>query len=119
MTATRTRHDIVDLVALRRACAPLACQFERFHAGGSLDVHELDAALAAVRALPPLAGRLGRALAVLAAGAAASPEETVAAFEVVRTTRALRCNEAQPAGTGSRPRAGRYRVATPRLPGMG
>ncbi len=117
VTAAPTHGDVVELAALRRACSPLVRQFDRFHAGGSPDVHELDAALAAIRALPPLGGRLGRALAVLAAGAAASTQETVAAFEVVRTTRALRCDEAPPARTGPRP--SHDRVAMPRLPGMG
>ena len=117
--ATHSEPQVVDLLALRRACAPLVRQFDRFHANGSLDLDELDAALVAIRRLPPVGGRLGRALGVLAAGAARSPHETVAAFELVRNTPALRAIVRRPSPSSSSKPARQPRVAAPRLPGIG
>ncbi len=82
---------MVDLPALRRACGPLIACYERFLADGSLDVGELDDALASLRVLPVFEGRLGRAVALVIAGGDGAPsEDTVAALELLRTTTGLR-----------------------------
>lgn len=89
MTASGT--CVVDLSALRRACGPLIACYERFLADGSLDVHDLDDALASLRVLPAFEGRLGRAVALVVSGGAGAPsEDTVAALELLRTTTGLR-----------------------------
>ncbi len=119
MNAAPAQPQVVDLFALRRACAPLVRQFDRFHAEGTLDLDELDAALVAIRRLPPMGGRLGRALGILAAGAASSPQQTLAAFHLVRNTPSLRARVRQPAQPRTRQRARRAKEAAPRLPGIG
>jgi hypothetical protein len=85
MTASST--CVVDLPLLRRACGPLIGCYERFLSEGSVDLHDLDKALASLRVLPPLEGRLGRAVALVASGGAGAPtEQTLAALELLRTT---------------------------------
>ena len=83
--------SLVDLAALRRACGPIIDCYERFLSEGRIDVLALDDALARLRVLPPIDGRLGRAVAlVLTGGADAPTEATVAALELLRTTTGLR-----------------------------
>jgi hypothetical protein len=82
---------VVDLPLLRRACGPVIGCYERFLSEGSVDLHDLDKALASLRVLPPLEGRLGRAVALVASGGAGAPtEQTLAALELLRTTTGLR-----------------------------
>jgi hypothetical protein len=82
---------VVDLALLRRACGPLIGCYERFLSEGSVDLHDLDDALASLRVLPPLEGRLGRAVALVTSGGAGVPtEQTLAALELLRTTTGLR-----------------------------
>ncbi len=57
-----------DLGALRRACAPVARWWEDHLRGGDADPDALEAALGPTRALGPVPGRLGAALAYLVAG---------------------------------------------------
>lgn len=109
---------VVDLVALRRACRPLLTNYDRFLAEGTVDLSQVDAALADIRRLPPLGGRLGRALAVLAAGASSCPRDTVAAFELLRSIPALRDIEHRSPRTSGRPGRFRPRVEAPPLPGF-
>ena len=83
--------DLVDLGALRTAVAPVVAWYERFLDGQPMPVADLDHALVDVRALPPIGGRLGKALGVVASGGrGASTEETVAALEVLRHSAGLR-----------------------------
>lgn len=83
--------SLVDLAALRWACAPIIDCYERFLSEGRIDVLALDDALARLRVLPPLDGHLGRAVALVLTGGADAPiEETVAALELLRTTTGLR-----------------------------
>jgi hypothetical protein len=119
MTASST--CVVDLALLRRACGPIIGCYERFWSEGSVDVHDLDDALASLRVLPPLEGRLGRAVAlVTSGGAGAQTEHTLAALELLRTTTGLRPAPGvavSPAPTTDRP----AREAAPTqlsLPGM-
>jgi hypothetical protein len=49
--------------------APLIGCYERFWSEGSLDLHDLDDALASLRVLPPLEERLGRAIALVSSEA--------------------------------------------------
>jgi hypothetical protein len=108
----------IDLSAVRAACAGLVACYERFLAGGGLDLVQLNAALAAVRHLPRLGGGVGRALCLLARGGCdASTEETIAALEVLRRAPGLR---ALPAVPRERQLAmERPRAAQPTLPGLG
>lgn len=80
MTASST--CVVDLPLLRRACGPLIGCYERFLCEGSVDLHDLDDALASLRVLPLLEGRLGRAVALVTSGGAGAPTaQTLAALE--------------------------------------
>jgi hypothetical protein len=82
---------VVDLALLRRVCGPLIGCYERFLSEGSVNLHDLDDALASLRVLPPLEGRLGRAVALVTSGGAGAPtEQTLAALELLRTTTGLR-----------------------------
>ena len=95
----------VDLVALRAAVAPVRDCYEAFLAGHPLDLPRLDRALAGLRALPPVGGRLGRALAVVAVGGHdATTEETVAALDLLRASAGLRCPPPRPVAPASQPR---------------
>ncbi len=121
MTATS---DPVDLAALRRAAAPVVAWYEQFLAGEPMPLAELDHALVELRALLPIGGRLGRALAVVATGGRdATTEETVAAFEFLRHSAGLRHipppppTAARPGAAPSRRRRGRPWTQPP-LPGI-
>lgn len=81
----------VELAALRQAAAPVVTWYEQFLAGAPMPLAQLERALVGLKALPPLAGRLGRALATVAnAGRDATTEETIAALEFLRHTTGLR-----------------------------
>ncbi len=113
----------VDLLALRRACRPIIRCYERFLSEGHLKVHDLDEALTSLRALPRVGGRLGHAVALLVAGGAGAPsEETLAALELLRTTSGLRLAEAQATSAPRRPSTGTeaapVRWSQPPLPGL-
>ncbi len=106
----------VDLNILRRSCAPLIAWYERFLAEGRVEIGDLDEALVALRSLPPMGGRLGRAVALLLnSGADASAKETVAALELLRTTTGLRTSRAPAPGP---PRRRPARSCQLRLPGV-
>ncbi len=118
MTASST--CVVDLPLLRRACGPLIGCYERFLSEGSVDLHDLDDALASLRVLPLLEGRLGRVALVTSGGAGAPTEQTLAALELLRTTMGLRPAPEvalSPAPTTNRParEAGLTQLS---LPGM-
>jgi hypothetical protein len=114
---------VIDLSVLRRACGPIIACYERFLADGSLDVDDLDDALASLRVLPALEGRLGRAVTLVVSGGAGAPsEETVAALELLRTTTGLRTapSSASPPGPPKNrggPDTGRGPTQPP-LPGL-
>ena len=114
-------HPLLDLGALRVACAPVIGCDDRFLLHGSLDVQELDEALASLRPLPRLPGRLGRAIELVASagGGAVSTEEIIEALEVLRTTTSLRTppSAAPPVPLPATRR--RRRPPPPRLPGFG
>ena len=116
--------DVVDLEALRAACAPVVALYRRLlDAGGvELDMGELDGALASMRALPPMKGRMGRALALVASGGAeASTEEVIAALDLLSARPGLtaRGREARAAPTPPLPGPGPVGgVAQPSLPGI-
>jgi hypothetical protein len=114
---------VIDLSALRRACGPIIACYERFLADGSLDVDDLDDALASLRVLPALEGRLGRAVTLVVSGGAGAPsEETVAALELLRTTTGLRPAPVAPVPPGpptNKPARKNGRGPTqPPLPGL-
>ena len=115
-----TPSEPVDLLALRAACSPVIDCYERFLLEGHLDVHELDDALAPLRRLPAIAGRLGRAITLVASGGGAfSTEETIEALELLRSTTGLR-TPPRPPDPGGRPAQAsrRPRQRPPRLPGF-
>lgn len=109
-----------DLTTLRRACAPVIAWYERFLAGQRPDVGELDDALVALRRLPSMGGRLGRAVAtIVTGGGQASTQEVLVAFEHLRSTSALRMPATEPPSPPRRARGERRRAGQPRLPGLG
>jgi len=116
-------HDSpVDLDALRVAAAPVVAWYAQLLAGRPMPVADLDVALVGIRALPPISGRLGKALALVATGGReATSDETVAAFELLRCSAGLRSKPAtsQPgaATTGTRRRRKRDWTQPP-LPGI-
>ncbi len=84
-------NDPVDLAALRSAAAPVVAWYEQLLAGRPMPIADLDKALVALRALPPVGGRLGRALALVATGGReATTDDTVAALELLRCSAGLR-----------------------------
>ena len=117
-----TLSEPVDLLRLRAACGPVIACYERFLLHGHLDVHELDDALAPLRRLPRIPGRLGRAIALVASGGGAfSTADTIEALELLRTTAGLRTPPPAPPPSGAGPqRHRRHRhPPPPRLPGFG
>jgi hypothetical protein len=57
-----------DLPAIRRACQPIARWWDDYLRTGNADPDRLDQSLVDARALGPLSGRLGDALAYIIAG---------------------------------------------------
>ncbi len=113
--------DPVDLMTLRSACAPVIDCYERFLLDGHLDVYELDDALAPLRQLPRIPGRLGCAIALVASGGGAfSTEDTIQALELLRTTTGLRTRPPSLRTATERrgPSRRRRRPPPPRLPGF-
>jgi len=75
----------VDLAYLRASAGPVIAWYEAFLAGRPMALADLDIALRGLRGLPPIGGRLGRAVALVAAGGRqATTEETIAALERLR-----------------------------------
>jgi hypothetical protein len=116
----------VDLAALRTAASPVIAWYEAFLAGRPTALADLDVALRGLRTLPPVGGRLGRAVALVAAGGRqASTEETIAALERLRASAGLRATvPATPTETQQTPPVakGRRRKTDwtqPPFPGMG
>lgn len=111
---------VVDLEELRVACGPVVALYRRFLEGGrlQLDVDELDVALTEMRRLPPLGGRIGSALALVASGGAqASTEEVLAALDLLSAALGLQAAGDLPCGFEGLARAMSF--AQPPLPGMG
>jgi hypothetical protein len=113
----------VDLTALRRAAAPVIAWYERFLAGDPMPLASLDAALGGLRGLPPIGGRLGKALALVAAGGRqATTEETIAALERLRHHTGLRHVPSPPPPAAASTRAPRRPRSRPwtqdHLPGL-
>jgi len=99
--AQTVENDPVDLPALRAAAGPVIAWYEQLLAGRAMPVAELDRALVPIRALPPIGGRLGKALALVASGGReATTEETVAALELLRCSAGLRHAPAPAAPAG-------------------
>ena len=111
----------VDLDALRRAAAPVIAWYEQLLAGEPMPLASLDRALGALRTLPPVSGRLGRAMALVATGGRqATTEETIAALELLRNSTGLRSvatpTPAEP--SKAKRRGGRGGWTQERLPGL-
>ena len=99
----------VDLDVLRRAAGPVIAWYEQFLAREPMPLSSLDRALGGLRALPPVSGRLGRAMALVATGGRqATTEETIAALELLRCSTGLR-HAAQPPTPAQPPKSGRRR----------
>ena len=113
----------VHLDALRRAAGPVIAWYEQFLAGEPMPLASLDRALGGLRALPPVSGRLGRAMALVATGGRqATTEETIAALELLRCSTGLRLAPSPPPAPAqapkSRRRRGRASWTQQRLPGL-
>ncbi len=115
--------DVVNLEQLRTACRPVVALYRRFLESGrvELDMGELDEALASMRRLPAVGGRIGRALSLVASGGAgASTEAVVAALDLLSAAPGL------VVAAGERPASGPPReklgpttgFAQPSLPGL-
>ncbi|MFN2607494.1 MAG: hypothetical protein ABR511_06300 [Acidimicrobiales bacterium] len=124
--APASASGLVDLPALRTAASPVIAWYEAFLAGRPTALADLDMALRGLRALPPIGGRLGRAVALVAAGGRqATTEETIAALERLRASAGLRATvPATPTETQQTPPAAKGRRrrtdwTQPPLPGMG
>jgi len=111
--AVREQGQVVDLVMVRIACGPLLYWYERFLSGDRPAIRELDQALAAIRGLAPVGGRVGRAIALLAGNdVRRDTEQVVAALELLVQMPALRTpRSASPVGRRQQP-------AAPHLPGL-
>ncbi len=89
--AVSPAHGPIDLVPLRAATGAAIAWYEAFLAGRPRSLAELNVALQGLRALPPMGGQLGRAVAIVAAGGSqATTEETIAALETLRSFAGLR-----------------------------
>lgn len=89
MTST-TSGPVIDLTELRAACRPLFSAYESIRSGDTTNcLHELDDAICRMKALPRFSGRIGAAIALLAAGGR-SPEATVGAIEFLGSFDSLR-----------------------------
>lgn len=75
---------VADLVALRRACRPVAAWWRLYLASGSVDGAALDAALIELGNVGSVPGRLGMAIDFLLAGCpGATYVEAADAFTIV------------------------------------
>jgi hypothetical protein len=75
---------VVDLVAVRRSCAPIATWWRRYLATGAVDRAALGVALDALNRLGRVHGRLGTAIDFLVAGCPdATYVEAADAFTIV------------------------------------
>lgn len=113
----------VYLDALRQAAGPVIAWYEHFLAGQPMPLASLDLALTRLRALPPVSGRLGRAMALVATGGhQATTEETIAALELLRCFTGLHPVSPPVAAKASKVKAKRGRRREPwtqeHLPGF-
>jgi hypothetical protein len=114
----------LELDALRRVAGPVIAWYEQFLAGEPMPLASLHRALGGIRAVPPVSGRLGRAMALVATGGRqATTEETIAALELLRCLTGLCCVAPQPpAAAAQEPTARRRRGRRPwtqqRFPGL-
>ncbi len=128
--ASSSAPDPVDLAALRAAAGPVIAWYEAFLTGGPAALADLDVALRDLRRLPPIGGRLGWAVALVATGGReATTDQTIAALERLRASTGLHQPPARKArarsadrttSTGAR-RASRHPTRhqiQPHLPGM-
>lgn len=109
---------VVDLGAVGRACATVVSWYDDLTAGRDPSITRLDLGLVQLAALPPVGGRLGRAIALVARGGATESDATVAALELLR--HAATCavaNEPAPV-PARRPARRTARIDVP-LPGLG
>jgi hypothetical protein len=113
--------EVIDLVAIAQACQPVIAWYDDFlarpQAGlAAKRLARLDIALTALRSLPRCGGRIGRAMAVVASGgAASSTERTLAALETLRTTLSMCPASARVASAGTPPAPP---AVQPTLPGF-
>lgn len=103
---------VVDLVALSSACRPVVAWYDDLRSGASPDIDALDRAIAGLRSLPEVGGRLGRAIRLVTAGGARDLDDTLAAIELLRHAALARVSiPSQPTRPTSRRR--RYDVPLP------
>jgi hypothetical protein len=116
---------VQDLPAIRRACQPIAAWWDTYLTTGAADPDALDDALADARALGPITGRLGEALAYIIAGClpnlnysdASSAFDRVAAIGRGESIDRAQAITAPPAPAGQTGR-GDYRGEQLALPGL-
>jgi hypothetical protein len=84
MRRTDPPAPVVDLPTLARACGAVVDWYDALRLGEEPGVDSLDDALGQLAALPPVGGRLGRAIDVVVAGGAADPDDTIVALEQLR-----------------------------------
>lgn len=104
---------VIDLAVVGAACRPVVQWYDDLQAGRSPTLRALDDAVGGLRALAPVGGRLGRAIALVVAGGADALDDTVAALAVLR-----QAADHAPASAGEpRLRRARLRYDVP-LPGL-
>lgn len=109
--------DVVDLGAVGRACAAVVTWYDDLIAGRDPSIARLDQGLVQLAALPPVGGRLGRAIGVVSHGGAPDSNATLAALELLR--QAATCAASEPAPVPPRrPTRRPARIDVP-LPGLG
>jgi hypothetical protein len=110
--------DVVDLGVVGRACDAVVSWYDDLVAGRDPSISRLDRALVELGALPPVGGRLGRAIGVIARGGAPDSDTTVAALELLRHAATCSTEPSVPALPPRRRHArrpGRYDVPLPGL----
>ena len=78
--------EVIDLAPLSAACRQLVDWYDQLLAGGKPPIDRLDRVVAALRALPPVGGRVGRDIDLIVAGdITASHDDVINAVERLRT----------------------------------
>jgi hypothetical protein len=110
---------VVDLGAVGRACAAVVSWYDDPVAGLDPSIARLDGALVELAALPPVGGRLGRAIGLIARGGATDSDATIAALELLRHASTCSAMPSVPSPVSVRRPARRAARHDVPLPGLG
>jgi hypothetical protein len=110
--------DVVDLGTVGRACAAVVSWYDDLVAGSDPSIARLDRALVELARLPPVGGRLGRAIGTIANGGSTDSDATIAALELLRHASSCSTQPSDPAPAPAR-RAPKRKSCDVPLPGLG